>query len=113
MEETYPVWLILAILGTHFVGDFILQSDWMASNKSKRNSVLALHVGIYSSCFLWLGPLYAGVNFLAHFATDWITSRWTSRLYKAKKIHWFFVVIGLDQLAHYAVLLWTLGIARM
>lgn len=98
MTTAYPVWLVLAILATHFMGDFVLQSDWMAQNKSKRNSVLALHVGIYSACFLWLGPAYAGLNFVAHFLTDWITSRWTSKLYKAGKNHWFFVVIGFDQI---------------
>lgn len=108
MEETYPVSLVLGILATHFVADFVLQSDWMALNKSKRNSILALHVGIYSTCFLWLGPLYAGLNLVAHFVTDWMTSRWTSRLYKAGKRHWFFVVIGLDQVAHYVVLFLTL-----
>lgn len=108
MTNSYPIWLVLAVIGTHFVGDFILQSDWMAANKSKRNSVLALHAGIYSACFLWLGPIYAGLNFVGHFLTDWVTSRWTSRLYKAGKRHWFFVVIGLDQVAHYTALLLTL-----
>ncbi len=108
MTHSYPIWLVLAIIVTHFIGDFFLQSDWMATNKSKRNSVLAIHVGIYSTCFLWLGPVYAGLNCVAHFLTDWVTSRWTSRLYKAGKSHWFFVVIGLDQVVHYTALLLTL-----
>ena len=108
MEETYPIWLILAILGTHFISDFVLQSDWMAMNKSKSNLALAVHVLIYSTCFIWVGPLYAGINCIAHFVTDWVSSRVGAKLWKAKKRHAFFMVIGLDQVAHYVALFLTL-----
>ena len=38
----------------HIFGDFILQSDWMALNKSKRSIPCLVHVLIYTACFLLL-----------------------------------------------------------
>lgn len=75
----------LALLTAHFVGDFLLQSDWMATNKSKRWDALALHVTAYTSAFfLWgLHWQFIALVWLTHFVTDAITSRITSAL-------WFF-----------------------
>lgn len=110
--------VIYVLLGAHFVGDFICQSDWMAQNKSKRWDALALHVLIYSAVLglflLWPPPtdaalLFVGVNGAAHFAQDAITSRINSRLWAAKQVHWFFVGIGADQLLHYVTLFVTAG----
>lgn len=99
---------IILIIWLHFVSDFILQTDYMAINKSKSNKVLGLHVGVYSLPFLLVfGWRYALVNGAAHFVTDWITSRVTSILWKKEKRHWFFVVIGLDQALHLTVLVLT------
>jgi hypothetical protein len=38
----------------HVFGDYILQSDWMALNKSKRSLPCLVHVLIYTSVFLLL-----------------------------------------------------------
>ncbi len=120
---TISLWLVL----THFIADFVFQSNWMAIQKSKRWDALTLHVSIYSACFLWLGWRFAFVTFATHFVTDAITSRITSRLWfipyreLARSIdgfwflanidnrqrHWFFVMIGFDQLIHYGTLAWT------
>jgi len=99
------VTLVLVILIAHFVGDFLLQSAWMALNKPKRWDALALHVAAYTvvltfvplaSVIAWLGqpslavPVHATlgqfgwfvlVNAVAHFAQDAITSRITARLW--------------------------------
>jgi len=100
--------IILLITWIHFVGDFILQNDKMAHSKSSSNKWLAIHVGIYSSCFIVFGSiLYVVINFLLHFATDYVSSRLTTKLYKAKKNHWFFVVIGADQAIHMSCLFGT------
>lgn len=113
----------------HFVGDFILQSDWMAVNKSKRWNALALHVAVYAACFWWCGLLFMGLTFVAHFMQDAVTSRINSRLWPFRFVlagkrwrviaegigqeqeafyvddlgtrHWFFVGIGADQLLHF------------
>lgn len=116
----------LSLLLTHFVGDFLLQSNWMALNKSKDWRALLLHVTTYSACFLWWGWRFVALTFLFHLITDAITSRITTRLwfvrgivyrraglevdYDQVKRHWFFVVIGLDQLIHYLTLAYTWGI---
>jgi len=105
----------IAILFTHFVADFVLQSHWMASNKSSSNIPLLAHIGVYSltltiACLLlfdWQAALLFGlINGVMHFITDYFTSRLTSKLWKAERVHDFFVVIGLDQFIHSA----TLGI---
>ncbi len=40
----------------HLVGDYLLQSDWMATEKTKRLSVALVHGLAYSLPFLALGP---------------------------------------------------------
>ncbi len=100
MTNPLEVWLLIAILLTHLLGDFCLQSDWMAVNKSTKPWILVVHVIVYSTCFLWMGPAYAVFNGSLHFIVDSVTSRLTTKLYKEKKRHMFFVVIGIDQTIH-------------
>lgn len=99
--------VILLLVWLHFVADFLLQSDWMALNKSKRNVPLLVHVAVYSTPFLIFGWIFALVNGVAHFVTDWLSSRATSWLWNKEKRHWFFVVIGLDQAVHMTALFLT------
>lgn len=101
---------ISLILAVHFLADFIAQSDWMAQGKSKRfglNRNMAAHIGVYTAFLVAIGPLWALVNGLAHYLTDAITSTATSALWKRGERHWFFVVIGADQLIHVLTLIWT------
>jgi len=123
---------IAAILFIHWIADFILQTHWQASNKSKRWDALLMHTGSYSiasmiliMCFYFipvlkefdpvnsiivlflLGFLYGLSAFIFHTITDYFTSRWTSKLYAKGDFHNFFVVIGFDQLLHYLQLFIT------
>mgnify|MGYP000657414365 CR=1 FL=1 len=106
-----PLYQFLALLTVHWVADFILQTDWQAKNKSKRNDALGRHVGVYTLALALAAPLIFGwnspaaiyfvlVNGALHFATDWCTSRVSSRLYAKGDVHNFFIVVGLDQLIH-------------
>ena len=118
------LWSFVALLATHWFADFVLQTHWQASNKSKNNVALSRHVLVYTSVLgaasfaLFALPGY-GLQWLIftlgngalHFATDYGTSRWTSRLYAKQDWHNFFVVVGFDQLIHQttlAVTMWYL-----
>lgn len=118
--------LVLYMLFTHFVSDFIMQTDEMAKGKSTSIKWLTLHILMYGLVMLgFLSPLllvgfifslklvlvvlgYIIVNMILHWITDYFTSRQTKRLFEAQKIHEFFVVIGLDQYIHTFCLLTTL-----
>jgi hypothetical protein len=135
----------LLLLAVHWIGDFVLQTHWQASNKSKNNVALAAHVGMYMLSLMIGTAIIFGqtagwvwfwlVNGAMHFATDWCTSRVSSRLFIREfesmnatamndqvgasdvrmvmtrdfNPHNFFVVIGFDQLIHQV----TLGLTML
>ena len=127
--------LILQILFAHWISDFVLQSGWMATNKSKNWLALSSHVLVYtvsmgflmlicgvivaaafsttiSSAIMIITPLvfvkWIALNGVLHFITDAVTSRITAKLWKQNDMHNFFVVVGLDQFIHYSCLIITL-----
>ena len=119
-----PLNFVLWILFWHWVADFVFQTNYMAQNKSKSWKVLLQHVATYSCVLnvglclvyrgehgLWFNSVVTAnffcLNFICHFVTDAVTSRITRRLWEAKQVHRFFVVIGLDQFIHFATLLYT------
>ena len=99
--------IVITILILHFIADFVLQSSWMAVNKSKNNLALFLHVTVYAMVFSVFGFLYAVVNAFMHFIIDYVTSRITSKFWAEQKYHLFFVTIGLDQTLHFICLFST------
>lgn len=117
-DDVSALWQLVALLAVHWVADFVLQTHWQATNKSKRNDALAAHVGVYTLCLAvvsaiifgqsaaWL--LFVASNAVLHFATDYCTSRASSALYAKQDWHNFFVVVGLDQLIHQATLATTM-----
>lgn len=125
---------LLVLLTLHTVGDFVLQSDWMALNKSKSWRALLWHTGVYSTVFLPFGLGFTIITFILHTLQDAITSRITGKLWFFRPLkdfypklgtvkvegesypiyvpmggnrHYFFVMIGLDQLIHFWSLAWT------
>lgn len=99
--------LILTIVWLHWLADFVFQSHWMASNKSKRLDALLIHIAVYTATLCVLGWRWALLNGALHFITDFVTSRWSSRLWAKGEMHNFFVVIGLDQAIHLTCLMST------
>lgn len=98
---------LVILIWMHFIADFVFQSNKVAIAKSKCNKTLLLHVIIYSVPFIWFGGLFALINGIAHFITDYFTSRATSWLYQKEERHWFFVVVGFDQAIHLTTLFVT------
>lgn len=56
----------------HFFGDYLLQSDYMANNKTKSSRVAAAHVATYILPFLFLRPTWRSLVGIAgtHFLID-------------------------------------------
>lgn len=130
----FQLTLPLSTLFLHFVGDFPLQSGWMAVNKSKHWDPLVIHIFCYCLPFYFAGYSwhFLLVTFGAHLVTDFCTSRITSKLWfidllepveskvalefptfefarvYPRKRYWFFTTIGLDQSLHFLTLALTL-----
>lgn len=124
---------LIGLMFVHLIADFFLQSHWMSSNKSKHFGALLAHITVYSLSYLivglalvfnpWRSPqasevmavfYFTTITFITHFLTDMVTSRMTSRLWSQYEsigntsyIHWFFVVIGIDQFIHFVTLVVT------
>jgi len=83
--------LPLSLVIIHFLGDFLAQNDWMAIHKSKRLDALTLHVLAYTSVLFVvlisldyrsdLALLFAVTTFLAHWVTDFFTSKLSRKLF--------------------------------
>ncbi len=54
------IWLIFA----HFIGDWALQSNWMAENKQESGVILVAHCMIWTAC-IYIAMTYTHIN-LAH-----------------------------------------------
>jgi len=108
MEMIVTLKVISFILFLHWLGDFVLQSDWMAKNKSHSIKALSFHVFIYGAgFFIFFGWRFALINMIAHFVVDYFTSKLTKKLWEKGDVHNFFVVIGADQYFHTVFLLFS------
>lgn len=113
------LWQFVTLLAVHWVADFVLQTHWQATNKSKNNEALAAHIGIYTLALMIGSAVIFGqsaawvyfwaLNGILHFATDYCTSRISSRLYAKQDWHNFFVVVGFDQFIHQITLAATMA----
>lgn len=116
---------LLVILIFHWLGDFWLQTDWQARNKSSRWDALLGHTALYS--LIWILPIFAygiatkcplellwaiPITFICHTITDYYTSREVKKHFDAKDTHEGFMVIGLDQILHYVQLVITYILLR-
>lgn len=116
--------ILCFILISHWVSDFVCQTDYMARNKSKSNKALFIHCFVYTLGFIPFAFIYLPsitnvflfliINLFLHMSIDYITSRITSKLssqgkYGSDTIPNFgmFSIIGLDQMLHYISLFGT------
>ena len=116
---------IFVILFVHWYADFALQTHWQATNKSKDNLALTLHVTTYS--LSWIGPIavllyyysndvysailfgfiFSVITFCVHWIIDYFTSRLNTKLWFKNDMHNFFVSVGFDQFLHFVQLFIT------
>lgn len=110
----------ITLLFIHWVGDYVLQSNEMATRKSQSIKWLTIHVLVYT-CALLAGVLllipfdvipidhiatFVGINGAFHWITDLTTSRIAHRVADNPRI--YHPVIGFDQFLHSLTLLVTL-----
>jgi hypothetical protein len=103
----------------HFIGDFLLQSRWMAENKGTLWRALGAHIGILTLVFaVGTGSLSLAVcNGLIHAVIDrhiWNGYKWYRRgeditTFPYWKDHLFWATLGLDQLLHGLTIIWLVG----
>ena len=68
----------------HLVGDFLLQSDWIAGNKTKKTLAAAIHVVLYTLPFIFITQEPVALAIIA--STHFVIDRW--RL--ARHVAWAF-----------------------
>ena len=113
------------LMFAHWVGDFVLQTNSMAINKSKSNWALIKHTIVYSlvmglatqiliefnlfgAQYWWAAIMFGLVQFISHTVIDYITSRVSTYYWVNEKRYEFFTNIGLDQYMHFLVLITSL-----
>jgi len=127
--------IILYIITVHWIADFIFQAEVWAVNKSTSNMDLFSHVFTYTLMFGLFGGFifsnpcdysafgycvdlsklfpFLGITFIAHFITDYITSRIVKRKFENNEYgspipnFGAFTIIGFDQVLHYTQLFLT------
>ena len=57
----------------HFIGDFLLQNDWMAVGKKKSSLICSIHVCLYMIPFLFVEITW--IQFLLVAAQHWLQDR--------------------------------------
>lgn len=105
------LWTVLALVAAHFVGDFLLQTEWEATEKWHDFDALSQHTVTYAVLFIFWGVPFVLITLVAHTLTDYFTSKINHRLAESAKTsgkwHNFFAMIGFDQTLHYAQLFVT------
>lgn len=73
-------------LVAHAVGDYILQSDWMAQTKTKQSLAAAVHAITYTLPFLFITRSPAALAFIC--GTHFVIDRWRLARYVVWLKNW-------------------------
>ncbi len=97
----------------HLVGDYILQNDWQAANKTQRHWPCLIHcllytVSVWAFSFLWLPWWGLAICFLSHYPIDryrlaaWWMKNISGQTHFASKEHPMFPwsVVMVDNIFH-------------
>lgn len=70
----------------HFIGDYLLQSHWMATEKTKRSMAALVHVLTYGLPFLFLRPSWLALFVIV--STHFVIDRWRLARYVVWAKNW-------------------------
>jgi len=112
MNMTMSLTSVIVILIGHWIGDYVLQTNIIAKDKSRSFKWLLIHVALYtvviSICAvtvlqpeIWFR--FIAINGVLHLITDFFTSRLASNFHSNKRV--YFVILGFDQMVHSITLL--------
>lgn len=73
-------------LVAHAIGDYVIQTDWMASEKTKKSSVAAVHAVTYTLPFLFLTTSIPALLFIV--GTHFVMDRWRLARYVCWAKNW-------------------------
>ena len=120
MSNITQINAVMIFLVIHYIADFLMQHPWIANNKSKRSLPLLAHVFIHGALigtgsFFLYGysaslTAFILINTVSHGVVDYNTSRISSRLFKEEKYYKFFNILGIDQLTHQLVMIYSLNL---
>ena len=108
--------MIILIVG-HWIGDYGLQTNIIAKEKSRNLKWLLIHIALYTStlaiCSFFILPFdkalrFIVVNGLLHLVTDFATSKMAQKFQSNQRL--YYIIIGFDQMIHFITLLMTLEI---
>src|SRR5687767_13589394 len=102
----------IVLLFAHWVGDYLFQSNEMATQKATSLKWLTIHVVVYCIPVFLAGIylfqmrhalVYLAINAGLHWITDFVSSRLASRYRSDPRL--FHSIVGFDQFFHGACLL--------
>jgi len=109
---------IILVLISHYIGDFVFQTEWMAKNKGESMAAMSAHVVCYGATLTVFASLislnpnfiisYIVLNTVLHLLIDCVSSSFTPELWEKKDYRNFFLVLGVDQLVHQLALIASL-----
>jgi len=109
-------WLLIG----HFVGDYLLQTSWMATNKMKQWLPLIVHSAVYTLVICGFGLMSGGLSvpalglvFVGHVVLDegYFVSRWTKFVQTAPASEFKWLSIMADQAFHLIILAVAIGLS--
>lgn len=109
-------WLLIG----HLIGDFLLQSSWMAKNKAVKWLPLLAHVAVYTAVVGIFGVMSGGLSaaaialiVLSHLILDRRTfvSFWVRHVQTAKGAEQAWLCIMADQIFHIIILAIAIAIS--
>lgn len=107
----------MGYIWAHFIGDFLLQTDWQAAGKKKSSWVCLVHILMYMIPFLFLGTWVSIVNNQIQGELVFCDTAWWKLLLIAAQhfiqdrtnfVKWLMVVKGSGKFAEPPVAPWSI-----